>query len=494
MDEKKPLKKIIRSEGTGIGLAIFLLAALVRAVYLYDSSDNPTFFAPIVDSLTYDQMARELVNGGSLTHEFFWQPLFYPLFLSLVYKLSSSSILVVKIVQAILGCLTSVLVYVLGKKLFGKRAGVLAGVITAIYIPLVFFEGELLAVGWAAFWSVALVLILIKVAKKLSVWSCFVLGLCGGLSIITRPVFLPFFTAGFIWLMVVWIRRHIDAKRLVLGVLTVAIGFSAIALPAAYLSYRVVGKASILPYSGGINLYIGNNPNYRETITIRPGLAWRKLTELPTDYGIKDRFEKERFFSNKALNYIRTQPTSFMKGLMYKTTQFLSSREMPRNVDIYLFRKWSPLLALGVFRASGFGFPFGLLLPLAVGGVVFTWRKVPVPIWLFLIFYPASVILVFVTSRYRMPAIPVLSILAAAGCAELWKILQSHQGKKLLAAAVIFLGVAVASSAVGPFYAEQVDYEPELYYGLADSLDKHGNVAKAIDAYLRAIRLRSNYV
>jgi tetratricopeptide (TPR) repeat protein len=505
----KPHRKIISSQEIKVALQIFLLAAFVRAVYLYDSSDNPTFFAPIVDSLTYDQMAKGLIKTGSLTYEFFWQPLFYPLFLSLIYKLSNSSILTVKIVQALLGSVTSVLVYFLGKKLFNKTAGVLSGAFIALYMPLVFYDGELLAAGWSAFWAVALMLALIKTAEKPNLCSCFALGLFAALSIITRPEFLFFFTAASIWLVLIWIRRHTNPKKIVLYLSLLLAGFLSIASPVAFLSYRTVGKASFLPYSGGINLYIGNNPNYKETINIRPGLAWRKLTELPANYGIKGGFEQkqfssdkalnyihtqEQFFSDKAINYIRTQPASFLKGLLYKSAQFLSSRETPRNLDIYIFRKWSSLLQIGLWKSGRFGFPFGLLLPLAVIGLIFNWRKVCAPVWLFLILYPVSVILVFVASRYRIPIIPLIAILAAAGCTTIWHLFQSRNWAKLTFALVIILTIAISSSLAGPFYAEQLNYEPELYYFLADSLNKRGRTAEAVDAYSMAVTLRNDYV
>jgi len=490
----KTQKDIDRSAGISFGVAVFLLAVLVRGLYLYDSSDSPTFFAPIVDSLTYDQMARGLLDGRGITREFFWQPMFYPLFLSMVYWLSHSSVIWVKFIQLILGGVTCVLVYRLGQKLFGRPAGMLAGVITAVYVPLVFFEGELLAVGWAAFWSVTLVLVLIKAGEKPSVWSCFVLGLLGALSIITRPVFLPFFAAGCIWLLVVWIRGRIEAKKLVVSVATIAAGFLVVAGPVAISSYQVMGKVMILPYSGSVNLYIGNNPNYKETITIRPGLGWRELVELPGKQGIKDDSGKQRFFADKTVDYIVNEPASFLKGLVYKTAQFFSSREMPRNVDIYLFRRWSAVLRAGVWKAGRFGFPFGVLLPLAVVGAVYRRRKVPWPIWLLAIFYPASVILVFVTSRYRTPIIPVTSVLAAAGCGAVWKILQGRQWPKLAVAGVIVLGIGLVSTAAGPFYAEQIDYEPELYYWLADSLEQQGRADQAIRAYCKAISSRADYV
>ncbi|MHC4622869.1 MAG: tetratricopeptide repeat protein [Planctomycetota bacterium] len=476
------------------GLGIFLLAVVVRGLYLYDSSDNPTFYAPIVDSLTYDQMARGLLGDTGLTHEFFWQPPFYPLFLSLVYLLSNCSIVGVKLVQMILGGVTCVLAYLLGAKLFGRRAGILAGVITGAYVPLVFFEEQLLAAGWAAFFSVAVVLCLLGTKEKMSVWRCFSLGLCGAFSIIVRPVFLPVLACGCLWLLVVGIRERIGIKKLSFGTVGFAAGFLAVAGPMAILSYHAMGRAKILPYSGGVNLYIGNNPNYRETVNIRPGLGWRKLTGLPHRHGVKDRYGQDEFFTRKVAEYAVSQPVSFSKGLAYKATQFLSSRETPRNVDVYLFRRWSGLLRAGVWKVGRFGFPFGVLLPLAVIGILFHRREVPAPIWLFLVLYPASVILVFVTSRYRMPIIPVMSVLAAAGCGAIWRALKGRGWRSLAVALVVFLAMGIISSAPGPFYAEQLDYEPELYYGLADSLDKRGRAPEAIEAYSRAVTLKGDYV
>ena len=67
---------------------VFLLAVLVRGVYLCESSDNPTFWWPVVDSLAYDQAARGIVQGEWAGRELFWQPVFYPLCLSAVYSLS----------------------------------------------------------------------------------------------------------------------------------------------------------------------------------------------------------------------------------------------------------------------------------------------------------------------------------------------------------------------------------------------------------------------
>lgn len=92
-----------------IVLGIFFLALFVRYFYLYESSANPTFEAPISDSMTYHELARELVTGEGMKTVFFWQPVFYPLYLTVVYYFSDSSIVCVKHIQVILGCFTCVL-------------------------------------------------------------------------------------------------------------------------------------------------------------------------------------------------------------------------------------------------------------------------------------------------------------------------------------------------------------------------------------------------
>jgi len=490
--EDAPKEAGLRS-GSRLALGVFLLALLVRGIYLADSRDNPTFQTPVVDSQTYDGLARRLAAGQPMTSEFFWQPVFYPLFLSVVYWLSHSSILWAKIIQAILGALTALLTYRLGQRVFGKAEALVAGLLVAVYMPLVFYEAELLASGWATLWMAALALLLYKTREKPGPYSCLVLGLAGALSILTRPEFLPLFGASCLWLLVAWAREHHGLAKLISRFVFVALGFSLIAGPLGIWSHRVLGRATILPSSGGINLYIGNNPDYEKTITVRPGLGWRELTAAPARQGIVDDLGMQRFFLNKTREYIIGQPLSFLRGLVHKTAQFFSSREIPRNTDIYLFGKWSRGLRWLVWKVGQFGFPFGLLLPAAILGLVSCWRALPGPILLALVLYPASMILVFVTSRYRVPLVPLLSILAAGGVGAVWKMTQKRQWKNLAVAGAIALAVGVASSSTGPFPEERLDYEAELYYGLGSTFDAWGKIEEAETAYGRALDLRADY-
>ncbi|MHC4575307.1 MAG: tetratricopeptide repeat protein, partial [Planctomycetota bacterium] len=483
-----------RSRGLWLGAGIFLLAMFVRGVYLYESSDNPTFLVPVVDSMAYDQLAKGAAGGKGITEEFFWQQFFYPFFLSVVYLLTGSSIVWAKVVQILLGSVTCVLAYRLGERIFGRAAGVLAGCMAAVYGPLIFFDGELLAAGWASFWAVSLILLFLTVAKEKRLWPCLVLGLCGALSVITRPNFIPFFAAGLLWLIVVWARLRVGAKKLALGLTVITAGFMGVVVPVAAANYRITNNFSFLPGTGGLNLYIGNNPDF-EAVSLRPGAEWQRVVDLPLTEDLHTPKEQQRFFYARTFEYTRTQPMSFLKGLLHKGAEFFSSREMPGNIDVYLFTRWSRVLGLLTWKVDGFGFPFGVLLPLALLGFFLCWRKVPVPLALLVILYPASVILTHIEARYRMPVIAPMCVLAAGGLVRVAEMVRFKHRRGLAMAGVFCAGTGLICSIAGPFYSEKhVDYESELYYVLGGSLEQQERMDDAIAAYSKALRLRGDYM
>ena len=115
------------------------------------------------------------------------------------------------------------------------------------------------------------------------------------------------------------------------------------------------------------------------------------------------------------------------------------SREIPRNEDVYLFRSDSLVLRAGLWRVGSFGFPFGLLFPLAALGAVAERRRVPWPIWLFLASYAAVLVSVFAVGRYRIALVPPLAILAGAGAISLASALRERRHHQLLASLAVLI-------------------------------------------------------
>jgi len=476
-----------------VGCLIFLFALVVRLLYLYESSDSPIFDAPIVDARGYDYIAAVFVKQGKMMDLFFWQQFFYPFFLSVVYFFSSCSIITAKVVQAILGSLTCVLIFLLGRKIFNFRTGFIACLLTVFCGPLIFHESDLISAVWEALWAVALVWLFLKAADKQNIPMYLLLGVCGALSTLVRPNFLLFFLVACGWLGVVCYRLKRQLSSTVMALAAILITFVLVMLPVGIQNYRVTGHFGVLPASGGINLYIGNNPDF-DAAEVRPGPKWEEVTSMPKKYGISNNIrDKQKFFYSRTRDYIVSQPISFLKGLAGKTMQVLSSREMPGNVDVYLFRKFSVLLSVLMWKKGPFGFPFGLLLPLSFVGLIFSWRRVPIPMKLFLIIYPLPLIMTHVESRYRVAMVPVLSILVAAGTGAFVNLIKEHRWDRLAVAIMLIALAVLVSTLPGPFSSEKLDYLPELYNSVGITLGSQGKTEEAIENYKQAIQLASEY-
>jgi tetratricopeptide (TPR) repeat protein len=471
------------------GLWIVALALVVRLVYLCEISGSPTFRLPVVDSLVYCRAAAGLAAGNGFCDSFFFQPFLYPFWLAGVFLATGTSLVAARLIQVLIGCATCFLAYRLGDRLYGRREGVAAGVITALYGPLVFFEAELLATGLAAFWCVALLLLFLKAARKNSIPLFLFLGLCGAAALLTRPTFLPLLLAGGGWLLLKTRRALRQAPGRVVWLAALA-GFAIPLLAVASLNSSVTGHFGILPSSGGLNLYIGNNPDSDGTTNARPGSSWSDVIDLPKRHGRgADMWERQSFFYGRVRGYVSEEPLAFATGLGKKTLQFVSSRELPRNLDVYLFREWSMILSLLLWKGGGFGFPFGLLLPLAAAGLFFRRRETPLLLPLFLLLWAAAVVAVFVAARYRVPIVPLLAAPAGAGIICIYRALREGSRGRIAAAAALTTGLILMGTIPGPFAAEKIDYEPELHCCLAEALQQAGRVDDAIAEFGKAIAL-----
>lgn len=466
--------------GNTAALGLFALALAVRWIYLADAANSPVFATPIVDAETYDSIARAALQHGRLDMAFFWQPFFYPAFLTFVYALSDGSILAAKLIQTVIGALTCVLTFRLATRLLPPRWAWAAGAATALCGPLVFYDGELLATGWAAFWCVALPLLALDCRQAPTPRRCAMLGLAAGLAILTRPPFIPVVAALALWSL--WPPRapapRPPPRRLALHAALLALGLLVVTLPVAWLSRQATGSFSVLPYSGGLNLYIGNNPQRDATLAVRPGWDWDTLTLLPARHGIPPGRETSRFFAQQVRAYVREYPVHFLQGLATKTLHLLSPRELPRNVDLYTLTEWTPTLGLLVWRLGPWGFPFGVILPLALLGLLARGRRAPLPTWMPLILYAGGVVLVFATTRYRSPLLPLLLIHAVVGVKVLVDWRRSHPARAALALALAATA-SLLTALPGPFPQERNDYRAELFYCLGGIQNRRGQPAEA---------------
>lgn len=481
------LRELIRHRHAPAALVIGV-ALLVRVLVLLEGRDAPTFLVPVVDARSYDLAARSLAAGQGFDYRFFWQPFFYPTVLGAIYQVTGASILAAKVLQLLLGVATSWMTLRVGRRLAGPAAGLVAGLICALHGPMIFFETELLATGWACFWAIFLLdrLTVARPDGALRDWG--LIGLLTALAVLTRPTFLP--ALGIALVFVLWgSARRQWLPRLGLA----AVGFALLVAPVALLGSQVTGSTGFLPASGAMNLYLGNNHEPCETLTIRPGEAWAELTRQARPQTAGDLRANRTYFRARLADELGSHPAAVARGLVRKGVQVMSSRELPRNVDPYFQRDYSPLLSVLMFRIGGFGFPMGLLLPLAVWGTWSARRRFPPVFFAFVATYLAAVVLVFVSARYRMPMVPAIAILAATGSISLVRAVREGRRRELVAAAAC-IGLVVALATVpGPFCEEQVDYRAETLYAVGYSLHTSGDLDDAAHWYGEALRSRPRY-
>ncbi len=466
--------------------AVFAAALLLRLLHLAEFADYPAFLRPIIDARAYDELARAWVARGSPPPMLSWQSWFYPLFLAVVYAVSDGAVLAAKLVQAVLGAVTCGLTFVLGRELFGRAAGLIAATMMALYGPLLFYESELLTAGWEVFWAVALVLLL-GAAGSGGRAAGAGFGLVGALAILTRPTFLPFVLAGLGWLLVV---RGGTARGPRAWAAAVGAGVLGVMLLAVSLVNRgVTGQLGFLPASGGVNVYVGNHPD-AEMLVKAVGPEWSRLLREPEHRGLRDPYAQQRYFYARTWEYVAADPAAQLGRLGRKFLQFVCSREIPRSADVYAAREWSVLQTLLTWKVGRFGFPFGLLLPLAVLGLTVGARRMGGPAWLLIVLWTAAVVLVFVAERFRLPLVPVLAVAAAAGL--LWLVETLRSGRwRAAGLALLPPGAAVLLATwPGPFPAEVRDFESSLEVGLAQRCVAEGRGEEAIRWYEAELRKR----
>ncbi len=500
-------------------LALFILAYAVRLVYVLQIRDAPYFHVPLVDGPNYFRMAAAIASGFlTAGRQVFWQPPLYPYFLALLFASVGSRMEAIYAVQAAVGSLSCVLVYRIGRRVFGPRVALLAGGIMALYGPLVLFDAQPLTpvlhivlvlggllmllraagIGGAAVGTRALPtrdgaegsrIDRLPSAARRRFWFG---GILWGLAAAATPnVLLAVPVAAF------WAGRRTRAKAALLFVLGVAMPIAAVTARNAL----VAGEAVLISSNGGINFYIGNNPDYERTIRLRPGGEFERLAQEPENLGIVKASARSRYFASRAWRFLRDYPDQALRLYLRKAQALIAGREIPRNQDPYVYRHESSLFAVLVWRL-GVSFPFGVVAPLALAGA-FVRRRARAPggvaeavpevprggrslLLLYGAAYALSVLAFFPTDRYRLPLVPVAALFAGDFLAALPDGLRRPRAiAALLCGLVLFNLDALRPSE---------SYPEEEALNRAYALRSEGRLEEARDAYLTAMALNPHRI
>ncbi len=464
-------------------MLLFSFALLWRALYLYQmAARSPFFDAPMVDAQTYSQQAEQLAATFSLGDgPFTWPPL-YPAFLGILYWLFGADFYACRLIQFSLGALSVVLLYLIGRRVFSPGIGLAAGAVAAVYGPLIYFEGELLPPVLAIMLNSSLVLFLLRAGTVRHPWSCLAAGLLLGVAgLAVAHVFLfGLGVAGWIFR-----RRDMGLPARLGRVLLLALGMLLVIGGTTWRNYHKGGDLVLLSSDSGLNFYLGNNPDQARTVRLGPGAEWDELVRQPVRQGLEKPSEQSAYFWRAAASFVREEPAACLRSLATKAFDFWQGGEIGRHTDIYFARAHSALLA-GLVWHHWLAFPFGIVGPLALVGLLLAIveRRAGL-IVLFVLCYAGAVVAFSVTARYRLPAVPMLILLACYAGAWLKDQVSARQWRNVLPAAGLLLLVAWPLNARAITLAD--DAQDRYYAGLAYA--RKGMPARATLELRRALDL-----
>ena len=475
-------------------LLILVAALLLRIAFTIQMRGSPLADVPMRDEFTLVEWARDIAGGNLVGGDVYFRAPLYPYLLGLIFSLFRGSLFAARMAQALLGSLVPLALFYLGRRVFGTREGVIAGLVAAAYPVLAYFNNELLAVSLAVLLNVLLLLAALRADDRGGTGPWLTVGLLLGLSAITRPNVLLF--APFLLLWVVWRARSRPAggRRVALGrVALVLCGAAVVILPVTVRNYAVGGDFVPIASQGGINFYIGNNPRSDGASAMLPALGtnWEyedaiRIAEREEGRRLKPS-EVSAFWYRRGREFLLSRPGTALRLYVRKLVLFWDSHEIGSNKDIYYFGGLSP-----VFRAFSW-LGFLIIAPLGLLGASVGARRRPAAwlLTLFVVSYMVSVLAFFVNGRFRLPVVPPLIVLAAGGAAWLYDKLREGEWSRFAAGAAALLAIGLF---VGhDFYGTHVTEHAHTHYTIGLAHASRGRLDEAVEEYRTAIGLWPGY-
>lgn len=469
-----------------ISFLLALVALVPRLVHLAAMWRSPYLQVPLIDAYEHDSVARQIVAG-----RFLWdQPLFkapgYVYWLAAVYAVTGGSMIAALLLQMLLGAASCALVFLIGCRTVGRKAGLLAALLLAFYGVAIHHATYLEIVNLELPLCLFALWFLLIAQERRSMWYWFSAGLLLGFGVATRPPLLLF-----VLLAIAWAAWSAGSRAVALrAAVLVAVGAASVVTPITLRNYAVSGRFVLVSTNGGINFYIGNNPDFDRTVTAQPGYEWQRIDRESIWVGnVSNPVAASVWYTRRALAFMRQQPTAWLALLARKVGHFLSAYELSRNYSYVALKRESPVLRYNPVGWIG-------ILPLAVVGIVriVLHRRVSsgvVLLWLFLAAIFVVTVCFFVDSRYRLPVVPVLCLFAATGLlgmVEDWHVARRRRAV-LTAGAVFLIGAGLW---LDPGQARALENWPDAFYrariahSMAQQAANRGETEQAEDLRRRA--------
>ena len=374
------------------------------------------------------------------------------------------------------------LVYRLGNRILDRAAAAAAAFLVATVWTFIYFEGLLFAVNLILTLDLGTLLFLDYGRRSGKAWPWLLAGALLGLSADTWPTILVFLTGLLAWLLC-FTPKPLTRPALKPAALLL-LGAALLIAPVTLQNWRAEHDFVLVQKNGGLNFYLGNNPKADGTPNVRPTGDWDQLVAMPVlEAGARTPSAQDRFFVKKALDFARTRPGDFLRLQLRKLALLVNAREVRATFDPEFFRRQYRTLSLPL---PG----FALVLALAMLGMVRLRHPFPALLFISLGSGAATLAATVVSSRYRLPLVPVLCLFAGQGAAEIGRLVRGRDFRRLGPALVLPAAMALASHWSRPVPRHT---NAEEYYHIGNAFMSKGNYYPAEMAYRQALQEEPNY-
>ncbi len=490
---------------------VFFSCALTLAIRLYllgSFLESPFFFPEGGDRALYYSLACNIADFNVPQSFLICLPL-YPFLLALLFIiLQAKSLLIPIILNLIFEVITTFFVVNIVKTKYGKLAAILAGALYALLLPAAAYSLAPMPIS-AVMCLTAFILYLssrwdaclanMPVSNIQYIKQAMFYGLLLGIGTLLSGNFLvALFLMGFLFL----IRKEQNISfemRIIAVAIMLFIGLALFSIT-GFINKHFGGSWHLGTVHSGMNLYLGNNPNCNgyaavpETVRISAAEMTQDFLALASKKAGKSftAIEANRYWQQESIAFWQEHPFEGMKLILKKLLRIINFKEFD-DCDLMGMVKMASPAGVHLLFIS-----FGIIEVLALFGIIFC-NKIKITRAEFLISgsFIISMMITFVTERYRLPLVLSFIPMATTGIIVLKNAVMWLAKKERIKSPPYFLiakFVAFIVSCGLIFYPIKLPFiAPQQYVNYALYYLKAGNIAKAEEYALKARQLSPSY-
>jgi hypothetical protein len=420
-------------------ILIISLSVLIRVIAAIYLGNSVVALPGTTDQISYHNLALRVLGGHGFSFGVGWWPAtpanqptahwsyLYTLYLVFVYFIFGSHPIFARLIQAVIvGIFQPYLTYKIGQKIFGDWVGIVAALLSAVYIYFIYYSATLMTEPFyitAILWALFLTMELGDLPSRLhdgqhsrEILLSLCLGLALTIGVLLRQLLFIIVLFLLLW---IWLVRWSKQRKLSITTTAVVIGIMALCiLPITFYNYQRFDRFVLLNTNAGFAFFWGNNPIYGTQF--QPILSEDNVTYgdlIPDDVRSLNEGAMDQELLKRGIEFVISDPRRYI---------LLSISRIP-----FYFEFWPTQGSSSISNLSRV-FSFGIMLPFMLYGIISallslpgktrdSWSSPVIMLVLFSLLYSAIHILTWTLIRYRLPIDAVFLVFAGYALSEIYR-------------------------------------------------------------------------